>query len=92
MGPLRDGWLLIYEDQRSAPDDHLQGKLCLVMTADQRVLCRTVVRGRQPGGWDLLTATLEQELDVELVWAEPVTMILPYEPTADEAALLGTVS
>lgn len=92
MGPLKDGWLLVYEDLHTPCDESLVDELCIVKTADQRVLARQVKKGRQPGTWDLLTATGEQELDVELVWAQKVTLIVPYVPTAEEAATLGAVS
>jgi hypothetical protein len=92
MRPLMDGWLLLYEDLRRPCGDSLVGKLCIVKTADQRILTRLLQKGRQPGTWDLLTATGEQELDVELVWAEKVTLIVPYEPTAEEAAAMGVVA
>ena len=86
MGALRDGWLLLYENLGRAPVDAIADELCIVQTADHRCLARVLKKGRRPNCWDLLTVTGEQELDVPLAWAEPVTMILPFRPT-DELAL-----
>ncbi len=85
MGALKDGWLLLYEALDRPADDRAIDELCIVQTADHRILARVVKRGRRPNCWDLLTVTGEQELDVPVTWAEPVTLILPYKPSADEA-------
>lgn len=85
MGALRGGWLLLYENLERPPADTIADELCIVQTADHRCLARIVKKGRRPNCWDLLTMTGEQELDVPLAWAEPVTLILPYKPGAEEA-------
>lgn len=82
MGLLRDGWLLLFENNERPPGPELHDQLCIVRTVDRETLCRIVRKGRRPGTWDLLTATGEQMLDVTLLWAERVTMIIPYEPSA----------
>lgn len=85
MGALKDGWLLLYEALDRPPDEAAIDELCIVQTADNRCLARILKRGRRPDCWDLLTVTGEQELDVVVAWAEPVTLILPYKPSAAEA-------
>lgn len=92
MGALKDGWLLLYENLEQAPTSELVDELCIVMTADHRCLARSIKQGRRPGTWDLLTVTGEQELDVTLVWAAPVTLILPYRPTQEQAAKMAGVA
>ena len=92
MGALKDGWLLLYEDLKRSPHDGLVDELCIVMTADQRCLVRILRPGRKSGCWDLLTVTGEQELDVVLEWAEPVTLILPHKPSPELAAAVAGVS
>lgn len=86
MGALKDGWLLLYEGLDRPPAENAIDELCIVQTADHRCLARILKRGRRPNCWDLLTVTGEQELDVAVAWAEPVTLILPFKPT-DEMAL-----
>ncbi len=80
FAPLKDGWLLIYEDLRPPPTPQVIDELCIVQTIDGKVLVRIVKPGRKPGRWDLLTATGEQTLDAELAWAQRVTLIVPFHP------------
>lgn len=89
--PIKDGWLLLYEDNQTAPSESMVGELCIVRTDDGRVLVRILRKGRKPGRWDLLTGSGEQELDAALVWAEPVTMIVPFNPTPEQSALFGDI-
>lgn len=92
MGALKDGWLLIYEELGRAPTSAIVDELCIVQTADHRVLARIVKPGRRPNCWDLLTVTGEQELDVPVTWAEPVTLIIPFKPSPDLAERLLPVA
>lgn len=92
MGALKDGWLLVYEDERLPADEQHVDQLCIVETADHQVLVRFIKHGRRPGTWDLLTVTTDQMLDVTLKWAAKVTLIVPYEPTPEVAAVLGEIS
>lgn len=86
MGLIKDGWLVFYEDNRSPPAKLAPDELCVLETIDGRVMIRVVRPGRRPSRYDLLTATGEPELDVELVWAEVVTWIKPYRPSEAEVA------
>lgn len=63
-------------------------ELCVVETSDGRIMVRVVRPGRLPGRYDLLTATGEPELDIELIWAEVVTWIKPYRPGEAEVAAI----
>lgn len=90
MGLLKDGWLVFYEDNRTPPSKVSPDELCVLEAADGRIMIRVVRPGRRPGRYDLLTATGEPELDVELVWAEVVTWIKPYRPSEAEMATIAT--
>ena len=85
MGALKDGWLVFYEELDRPAHDGLIDELCDVMTADHRCLLRLLRRGRKTDTWDILTLSGDQELDVSLIWAEPMTLILPYKPGAEFA-------
>lgn len=90
--PIKDGWLLVYEDERAAPTPALIDALCIVETSDHRILTRILKPGRRAGCWDLLTGIGDQELDVALKWAAPVTLIVPFSPTPDDMAQFQPIS
>jgi hypothetical protein len=39
MRPMKDGWVLLYDHDEALPTDDLHDELCIVRTADHRVLC-----------------------------------------------------
>jgi hypothetical protein len=84
MGAIEDGWLLCYEDNETPPSDAIDNKLCIVKTPEGRILTRKVRKAWMAGRWDLGTVNGEQRLNQLLVWAEPVTMIIPYELSDEE--------
>ncbi|QYA11022.1 hypothetical protein [Rhizobium sp. AB2/73] len=89
MGAIQDGWLLYYEDKETPPSPAIDGKLCIVKTADGRILTRKVRRAWLPNRWDLETVSGEQLFDQYLIWAEPVTLIQPYELSDDEKRMIA---
>ncbi len=88
MGPLRDGWVLIYEHTEKPMTEILIDQLCIVRTGDGRTLVRYPRKARKVGAWDLLTVTGPPELDVQVEWAEAVTMIVPHRPSPELNAAL----
>lgn len=84
MGMIEDGWLLYYEDNETPPGPAIDGKLCIVKTADNRILTRKVRKAWRPDRWDLETVNGEQLFDQVLIWAEVVTLIQPHVLTEDE--------
>ena len=84
MGAIEDGWLLYYEDNETPPRPEINGKLCIVKLADGRILTRKVWRAWLPNRWDLETVNGEQMINQYLDWAEPVTLIMPYDLTDEE--------
>jgi transcriptional regulator with XRE-family HTH domain len=54
------------------------GRECLLETADGRKLIRVLLKGSRQGLFTLrsLEPTVADELDIELVWAAPITIIL----------------
>ncbi len=91
FAPLKDGWLLVYENREEAPHDGLVDELCIVMTADGDVRARILRKGRRAGTWDLLAGNADQELDVALTWAAKVDAIVPFDPTPEQMAALQRV-
>ena len=89
MGMIEDGWLLYYEDNETPPTPEIDGKLCIVKTADNRILTRKVRSSWQRDRWDLETVNGEQLFDQLLVWAEPVTLIQPHVLSEEEKRLLA---
>ncbi|UDF29409.1 UNVERIFIED_ORG: hypothetical protein LHK14_18125 [Roseateles sp. XES5] len=89
MGAIRDGWIVVYDDQQRPMRPELIDELCVVQLADGRCLIRFVREGRRSGCCDLLTESGPAILDAEVIWAEAVTAIIPYRPTAEDLLLPG---
>lgn len=89
MGAIRDGWLVICDDRELPPHEGLIDQLCVVRTADHRVLVRFLKKGRKPNTYDLLSVTGAPEIDAVLTWASPVQWIRPYVPSQEESAVLA---
>lgn len=88
MGAVKDGWIVIHDNQERPMRPEALGELCVIALADGRCLVRTVRQGRQRDRYDLVSETGPAILDAEVVWVEPVTAIVPYKPTLEEMALL----
>lgn len=89
MGAIKDGWVVIHDDLKRPMRPELLDELCVVLLTDGRCLVRFVKTAHRPGRYDLLSVTGPPILDAELVWAEPVTLIIPYKPTPEDMLLPG---
>jgi hypothetical protein len=70
LGPGFNGWRAFYADRREPFEESWLGRLCVVGTADDRVLIKWVRRGQL--GFNLISGTGDIEEDVTLMWAAPV--------------------
>lgn len=70
LGSGFDGWRAFYADRREPFDESWIGELCVVGTADDRVLIKWVRRGAL--GFNLISGTGAIEENVQLTWAAPV--------------------
>jgi phage repressor protein C with HTH and peptisase S24 domain len=72
MGPMFDRWLAFYEDRRDPPTEDLIGKVCVVGTADGRVLIKKLRRAKMRRRFDLVPQFGAPEENVEVHWAAKV--------------------
>lgn len=70
LGHGFNGWRAFYSDRREPFAEDWLGQLCVVGTADDRVLIKWVRRGAH--GFNLISGTGEIEENVQLMWAAPV--------------------
>lgn len=75
LGHGFDGWRAFYANRRDPFDDTWIGHLCVVGTADGRVLIKWVRRGTH--GFNLISGTGSVEENVSLMWAAKVIDIKP---------------
>lgn len=76
LGALFDRWLVFYDDVRRPATADLNGRLCVVGLADERVLIKKV--RRQPNGlWRLFSEREEAIEDAAVEWAAPVRNMAP---------------
>lgn len=72
-----DGSLIYFEDQRTPPTPDLLGLVCVVETVGGRVLVKRLLRGSEPGAFDLESINGPLMTDVRIVWAAEITAIIP---------------
>lgn len=89
MGAIKDGWLAIIDHNKTPPRDYHHGKFCVVRTRGGKIYCRHVHKGVRHNRWDLVSATGEPVLDVELEWCELVKAVIPHDLTPQEREFLG---
>lgn len=89
MRPLRDGWLVYYQQPGypGVSDDCFAGP-CVLETADGAVFIKELVRGTKPGhfhlvSWNQATAIMQ---DVALAWATPVVAMVPPSRTGQPSS------
>lgn len=75
LGHGFDGWRAFYADRRDPFNDDWIGALCVVGTADGRVLIKWVRKGVE--GFNLISGTGAVEENVSLMWAAKVIDIKP---------------
>lgn len=66
---FEDGDLVGFSEEDLSPDQAV-GMLCVVYTADERMLLKKVMRGSKPGLYTLTSINDDDMIDVELVWAK----------------------
>jgi hypothetical protein len=76
LGEVFDRWLVFYDDVRQPVTPDLIGKLCVVGLSDDRVLIKTLERGRN-GRFNLKSNTEPVIQDAEVRWAAPVIDMKP---------------
>lgn len=75
-GYADDGALIYFENQESPPTPDLLGLVCVVETADGRVLLKRLLKGSRPGLYDLESIRGPTLEDQRLRWAAEVTTIV----------------
>lgn len=78
-GIAENGWWVYYDDRRDPPTDDLLGRICVVGLADGRTLIKRLIRGRKRKHFDLESYAAPTLYDARVVWAAPVTAIIPSE-------------
>ena len=72
-----DGSLIYFEDQRNPPGPDLLGLVVIVETEDEQVLVKRLLRGSEPGLFDLESQNGATLSDRRLRWAAEITAIIP---------------
>ncbi len=72
LGPMFNGWLAFYDDRHDPPTEELLGKMCIVGTADGRILIKMLRRAKMRRRFDLVAQFGSLEENVEVTWAAPV--------------------
>jgi SOS-response transcriptional repressor LexA len=72
-----DGSLIYMETQRTPPTPEMIGYPAVVETEDGRVLLKRLLKGSEPGVYDLESRNGPTLQDVRLRWAAEVTAIVP---------------
>lgn len=86
-GLADDGALIYFEDQRPVPTPDMLGHVLVVETDGDEVLVKRLLRGSQPGLYDLESLDAPPRTDVRLRWAAHITAIIP--PHQARRILLG---
>lgn len=77
LGSFFDTWIIYYDEVRSPITPDLIGKLCVVGLIDDRVVVKTIKRGKE-GRFNLYSNTGNEDiLDVEVLWAARVKNMAP---------------
>lgn len=77
LGPLLEGFLAFYDDRRDPPTADLAGKVCVCGLHGDGVVIKRMRLGSKPGHWHLESQTQPTMYDQIVLWAAPVTAILP---------------
>lgn len=76
-GIAEDGSLIYFEDQRNPPSHDMLGEVVILETADGLVLMKRLLRGSEPGLYDLESVVGPVLNDRRLLWAAHITAIIP---------------
>lgn len=76
-GLADDGALIYFEDQRTSPTADMLGQVVVVETDSDEVLVKRLLRGSEPGRFDLESIAGPTRHDAKLRWAAHITAIIP---------------
>jgi transcriptional regulator with XRE-family HTH domain len=76
-GVADDGALIYFEDQRTPPTPDMLGHVVVVELDTGEVLVKRLLRGSQPGRFDLESLAGPTRQDARLRWAAHITAIIP---------------
>jgi DNA-binding XRE family transcriptional regulator len=77
LGSPFNGWTVYYNERRDPPTPDLIGELCVIGLGNGQILIKKLMRGREPGRYDLWSATESPMQDQNIAWAARVTAMLP---------------
>ena len=72
-----DGALIYFEDQRTPPTPDMLGHVVVVEVDTDEVLVKRLLRGSEPGRYDLESLAGPTRHDARLRWAAHITAIIP---------------
>lgn len=76
-GLADDGALIYFEDQRTPPTPDMLGQIVVVEMETDEVLVKRLLRGSEPGRYDLESLAGPTRHDARLRWAAHITAIIP---------------
>jgi len=76
-GLADDGALIYFEDQRTPPTPDMLGQIVVVEMDTDEVLVKRLLRGSEPGRFDLESLAGPTRHDARLRWAAHITAIIP---------------
>lgn len=76
-GVADDGALIYFEDQHARPTSEHINRVVVVELDTGEVLIKRLLRGEQPGTWDLESIVGPIRHNVRIVWVASITAIIP---------------
>lgn len=76
-GLADDGSLIYYEDRRDVPSEDMIGQIVVVATPDGEVMVKRLLRGAEPGLYDLESISGTTRRNAQVAWAAHITAIVP---------------
>lgn len=77
MGFLADGALVFYSEKHPAPTEDMLGMIVIVETDDGEVLLKRLLRGSEPGLYDLESINGPVMRDKKISWAAHIDSLVP---------------
>lgn len=77
MGLLADGALVFYSETHAAPTDDMLGQIVVVGLEDGSVLLKRLLRGSEPGLYDLESINGPMLRDQRVIWAAHIDSLVP---------------
>lgn len=76
-GWIDDGSLIFYEERREPPTDDMLGSLVVVEVDTGEVMVKRLLRGSEPGCYDLESIAAPTRRNARIMWAADITAIIP---------------